>query len=82
MIARERYRQARRFVEEVARPLDRALLAYHRGEAERDEVVDALAAYQNEDGGFGHGIEPDIRLGASSPMATSVGLEYAVAVGA
>jgi len=34
-------------------------------------VLAALAAYQNEDGGFGHGLEPDIRTPASSVIATT-----------
>jgi len=31
-------------------------------------VVDALRGYQNEDGGFGHGLEPDKRCPASLPI--------------
>jgi hypothetical protein len=31
-------------------------------------VVDALRGYQNEDGGFGHGLEPDKRCPASLPV--------------
>ena len=31
-----------------------------------------LVRFQNEDGGFGRGLEPDFRLHASSPLATSV----------
>ena len=37
-----------------------------------------LIKFQNEDGGFGHGIEPDFRLPASSPMATTLGLQCLV----
>ncbi len=42
----------------------------------------ALAAYQNEDGGFGNALEPDFRLPGSSPMATSVALQVMGAVDA
>jgi len=38
------------------------------------DVIEALKAYQNPDGGFGKGIEPDFTLPHSSAMATSVGL--------
>ena len=31
-------------------------------------VVDALRPYQNDDGGFGHALEPDIRCPASLPI--------------
>lgn len=39
-----------------------------------DSVIKALKEQQNEDGGFGGGIELDFTLPLSSPMATSVGL--------
>ena len=38
-------------------------------------VFKALAAYQNPDGGFGHGLEGDFMLPDSSPMATSVAFQ-------
>lgn len=38
------------------------------------KIIEELKKYQNEDGGFGNGIEPDFRLPMSSPMATSVGV--------
>ncbi|MGP4060277.1 hypothetical protein [Halobacillus sp. H74] len=53
-----------------ARPLEAARWEYLFQEGEEDRVLDILAAFQNEDGGFGHGIEPDFWLPASSPMAT------------
>src|SRR5215472_1180753 len=37
-------------------------------------VRDAVAAYRNDDGGFGHGLEPDIRTAASQPAATEMAL--------
>ena len=69
--------RATRFVQEHARPLEQALWAYWFGGAERDRVVAELARFQNFDGGFGHGLEPDFWLPASSPLATTVGLQYA-----
>ncbi len=36
-------------------------------------MLEALAAYQNADGGFGRAIEPDVRLPASSAIATLTG---------
>ena len=58
------------------RPLERARYQYHMISPDPMPVLVALDAYQNEDGGFGRGIEPDFWLPASSPMATSVGLQY------
>jgi hypothetical protein len=36
----------------------------------KDTVIHYLQAFHNDDGGFGHGIEPDLWLPKSSPMAT------------
>ena len=65
----------------IARPLDWALWQAWRGEATWVDVVPHLAAYQNADGGFGHGIEPDVWHPASSPLATTVALQYAKSIG-
>jgi hypothetical protein len=45
-------------------------------------VVQALSAYQNPDGGFGHNLEGDFRLPDSSPMATSVAFQILTSLGA
>ena len=37
--------------------------------------LDALADYQNSDGGFGNAIEPDIRCELSTPIGTTVALQ-------
>jgi hypothetical protein len=37
-------------------------------------VRDAVAAYRNDDGGFGHGLEPDVRTPGSQPAATEMAL--------
>jgi hypothetical protein len=68
------FARARAFVEATGRPLDRALLAFGLGEAGPAPVLNALVSYQNGDGGFGHGLEPDLATPASSAIATSVGL--------
>lgn len=76
-LTRGRLAAARRFLDEVARPLDRALFRFWFGGVGPEAGVDALARYQNDDGGFGHGLEPDFRLEASSAVATTIGLQYA-----
>src|SRR5579862_9419749 len=70
----ERFQAARAFVTGQGRPLDRALLQLALGEGGPDAVLEALAPFQNDDGGFGHGLEPDLPTPASSAIATSVGL--------
>jgi hypothetical protein len=67
--------RARAFILVHARPLERALYAYHFESGSTQAVFEALAAYQNPDGGFGRGLEPDIRLPDSSAIATTVALQ-------
>lgn len=67
------YRAARSFLEH-GRELEAAVFAYRLEDGPAWHVLDALAAYQNPDGGFGHGLEPDVLTGATSALATSVAL--------
>ncbi len=76
ILSKENFFLATKFVRNHARDLDRLMFSYKFENAPKNEVLQVLAKYQNSDGGFGHGIEPDFRLQASSPMATSVGLQY------
>ncbi len=56
------------------RQLDRRWFEYTFKAGSRAAVIEALVSYQNEDGGFGNGLEPDLRTPASSAIATSLGL--------
>lgn len=78
--SRTQFQKAKSFIYANARPIDIKLFDYYFENGSSEAVLEALATYQNKDGGFGHGLEPDFRLEASSPMATSVGLQYATAV--
>lgn len=40
-----------------------------------------LKNYQNPDGGFGHGLEPDLRLPYSSPISTAVAFRHLERIG-
>lgn len=44
-----------------------------------DGVLAALGAYRNPDGGFGHGLEPDVRSPHSEPLATLTALDLLAA---
>ena len=74
--------KARAFLAEGARPLEQARLAFHLDGADADAVIHELAQFQNADGGFGHGLEPDLRTPASSILATTVGLQVCREIGA
>ena len=56
--------------------LPTALIRYLWDGGSATVVVEALAAYQNEDGGFGHRLEPDIHAVASNPFAARVAMQY------
>lgn len=62
--------KARGFLYRNARPLDLARWQYHFEGGSREAVLNALAFYQNEDGGFGHALEADAWNPNSSPMQT------------
>ncbi len=63
--------RARDFLLAHPHALTRARFRLHFDAGPADAVREALRAYANPDGGFGHGIEPDFQLPDSSPMATS-----------
>lgn len=73
---------AERFVLANARLLDRHRLAVVLHGAPVEPVLDALRAYRNPDGGFGHALEPDIRAPTSEPSATLHALVVLAEVGA
>lgn len=57
-----------------ARLLERALYALLFASGPSQPVVSALRAYRNPDGGFGHGLEPDVRAPNSMPLHTEIAL--------
>jgi hypothetical protein len=70
-----RVADAERFVYTRARLLERRRLdlLLHGGGA--DGVLAALGAYRNPDGGFGHGLEPDVRSPVSESLSTLAALD-------
>jgi hypothetical protein len=65
---------AAQFVAASARVLDRRRFERLFGGGDARGVRAAVAAYRNDDGGFGHGLEPDGRTPASQPAAVEVAL--------
>jgi hypothetical protein len=62
------------FVAANARVLDQRRFQRLFGGGAAQPVRDAVAAYRNDDGGFGHALEPDARDPASQPAATEMAL--------
>ncbi len=67
---------ARNFILMKARPLDKAMLRFEFEQGSAADVVKELETFQNDDGGFGHALEPDFRLPDSSAIATTIALQY------
>jgi hypothetical protein len=65
----------RTFLDREGRLIERRLASVHFDGADPAGVVDAVRAYRNPDGGFGHGLEPDKRCPASLPIDVESALE-------
>src|ERR1700722_20600579 len=70
------------FIQRQGRLLERRLFATCFEGAPATGVVDVLRGYRNDDGGFGHGLEPDKRVPASLPIDVEVAFQALVTVGA
>ncbi|CAM5533187.1 hypothetical protein SSPIM334S_03860 [Streptomyces spiroverticillatus] len=73
--------RAAHFVWLTARVLEQRRFAHHFLGGGADPVETALNAYQGEDGGFGHALEPDLRGPVSQPLHTAHALRVLESVG-
>lgn len=64
----ELYTGVRNWMYRNARPLDLARWQYHFEDGSKEEVINILSSYQNEDGGFGHALEADAWNENSAPI--------------
>ncbi|MFX0029556.1 MAG: hypothetical protein ACFE8B_10120 [Candidatus Hermodarchaeota archaeon] len=67
-------KKIKEFIFHNGRLLERKLYSYFFENGKETDVIKALLAYQNLDGGFGNGIEPDILC----PDSTAIGAETAM----
>ncbi|MEU2156023.1 hypothetical protein ABZ532_13575 [Streptomyces sp. NPDC019396] len=73
--------RAERFIWLTARVLEQRRFAYHFLGAGADPVEAALTAYLNEDGGYGHALDPDLRGPVSQPLHTAHALRVLDSIG-
>src|SRR5579859_3194802 len=73
---------ARSFIAGNARTVDRRRFERMFDDGPAGPVRDAVAAYRNADGGFGHGLEPDCRAPGSQPAAVAMALRIMDEAGA
>ena len=67
-------KKIKEFIFKNGRLLERNLFSFFFENGSKDAVIKAIVAYQNLDGGFGNGIEPDILC----PDSTAIGAETAM----
>lgn len=76
ILSKEQLEKAGTFIFQHGRLLERQLYAYLIQEGSREACLKALVAYQNPDGGFGNGLEPDLLC----PESSAIGAETAMGV--
>lgn len=78
----DRYLHAREFIAHNARPLDQRQAERHFDGEPAAAVLAALSAYQNADGGFAHGLEPDSTSPVSNALDSTVAFQHLELAGA
>ncbi|MEU0131694.1 MULTISPECIES: hypothetical protein [unclassified Streptomyces] len=73
--------RAEQFVWLTARVLEQRRFAHLFLDGSADAVETALAAYGNEDGGYAHALEPDLRGPVSQPLHTAHALSVLDSIG-
>jgi hypothetical protein len=74
------FNRARGFMKTGARPLDRVVFEQRFEDGPAKAMIAELARFRNEDGGFGHALEPDLRTPTSSALATALALRLLAGV--
>lgn len=77
----DEYVDIKRWIIQNARQLEISLWKYFFEEGSQSEVLDVLALYQNEDGGFGQALEPDNWNINSTPSTTLFALNILEGIG-
>jgi hypothetical protein len=80
-LSRKDFEEISLWVHRNARELELSLWRYYFENGCKEEVVSALAAYQNGDGGFGHALEADNWNPHSSPYQTMTAMSILDRIG-
>jgi hypothetical protein len=81
MLTAEQFGKARQFIYRQGDLLTRKRFACHFEGGSKQAVLDVLACYQNDDGGFGNGLELDVTCPASSGICMEMALGYLLELG-
>lgn len=74
-LPRNCFDEAKSFILNRGRPLERALCRHHFGGEPKEQVLLELEKFQNPDGGFGNALEPDLGAPESSALCTTFALD-------
>lgn len=75
-IFQEQIRKAEDYIKINCRPLEQTRFDYLFKNGSVDHVIEELKKFQNTDGGFGNGLEPDFLLPDSSPLVTTLAFQF------
>lgn len=75
-LQKDQMERIEKYIEKNARPLDKAFYNFHTHGVSSGAVFDELTKYQNEDGGFGNALEPDMRQPQSTSITTWFAFQY------
>jgi hypothetical protein len=73
---KNQFKKIKDFIFKNGRLLERQLFSFFFENGRKDDVIKALVAYQNQDGGFGNGIEPDLLCPDSSAIGAETAMYY------
>ncbi len=68
------FEKASNFIWKNGRLLERRVFEFVFLGGTKNNILNAIKAYQNDDGGFGHALEPDLRTPESQPLYTGFAL--------
>lgn len=81
ILPKNNFLKARDFILTNARMIERRLFEFYFDNGTSEGVFNAVYAYRNPDGGFGHGMEPDTASPESQPLFSIMALEILDEVG-
>jgi len=80
-LSKSAFEKASNFIAIHARTLEQSLFEFQFEDGSIADVKTQLRAFQNSDGGFGNGLEPDLRMPQSSPFASTVAFQVLREIG-
>lgn len=81
MITLEDIKKIGLWISNKGRKLEEYRWKYHFGKGAKDDILKELKKYQNDDGGFGKGLNPDCLTNASSPLVTAMACKILYEIG-